>query len=70
MDITKATLDPKAVQRIARKLQVRHAKETLGDVKPWAELVQREQKLWLRLGERAATATIQELTALSTRRAS
>ena len=50
MDITKTTLDRRAVRRIARKLQAGHAKETTGDVPPWEDLPDEERRLWLRLG--------------------
>jgi len=61
MDITKTTLDRRAVRRIARKLQAGHAKETGGDVTPWLDLADDERKLWMRLAKRAVNATLKEL---------
>jgi hypothetical protein len=59
-----AGLSPRALRRIARKLQAGHAKETTDQVPTWADLPDEERRLWLRLAARAVAATIQELTAI------
>jgi hypothetical protein len=64
MQAAKATLDSKALRKIARKLQAGHAKETTGDVTPWTDLADEERSLWIRLATRAANATLQELHSL------
>jgi hypothetical protein len=61
MQVAKATLDSRALKKIARKLQAGHAKETTGDVTPWTDLAEKERSLWIRLAARAANATLQEL---------
>jgi len=60
----RATLDPAALERIARKLQAGHAKATTSQATRWMDLSDEERKLWTRLAARAVTATIRELTAM------
>ena len=63
MQLTKPTLDSRALKKIARKLQAGHAKETTGDVTPWTDLADKERSLWIRLAVRAVNAALLELAA-------
>jgi hypothetical protein len=65
MQMTKTTLERRALTKIARKLQAGHAKETTGDVTPWTDLADEERKLWMRLAQRAVNATLQEMASAS-----
>ena len=45
-------IDRKTILTAARKLQAGYAKETGGEVLPWAELPDKERSLWMRLATR------------------